>query len=466
MRAAARVAGALGLSALLLPVCGFTPDALHAPEAALIVTAAREFQPQAALTGKDRFPQGAHLLRWHEGKSEELLADFAASADANISFDGERLLFAGKKNAGDPWQIYEYTFMNGKVRKLVASKDDLIRPFYLPGGRVVYAHRFAEGFQLEVAGEDGLPVLLAVPDDAGAHLQRISFFPGNAIPDDVLADGRILFETNFPIGTGTTPEEMLVYSDGSGLESYRCDHQRARFGGHQLSSGDVIFTHGNSLARFHSASSNEVAVKAPLAQYAGAIAETDKGTLLVSAKNSSPAHYAVKLWRDGAATMQSLIARADEDVVEPVMVAQRLRPNRHPSGLHAWNYANLLVLDARLSRAGDLQNVPAMVRLESLDQSGKVQVNGEAPIESDGSFFIKVPGDRAIRMSLIDAQGKVIRAEQGWRWIRSGEQRICVGCHTGPERSGENRVPAVLLRSTTPADLTASATSTSAQGGK
>jgi hypothetical protein len=38
-----------------------------------------------------------------------------------------------------------------------------------------------------------------------------------------------------------------------------------------------------------------------------------------------------------------------------------------------------------------------------------------------------------------------------------GEQRICVGCHVGPERASENRVPAVLLRTTTPVDLTGSA---------
>jgi hypothetical protein len=61
-----------------------------------------------------------------------------------------------------------------------------------------------------------------------------------------------------------------------------------------------------------------------------------------------------------------------------------------------------------------------------------------------------------------------MRQEHGWFWIRSGEQRICVGCHTGPERASENRVPAVL-HSTTPTDLTgakdASATKQKSPGG-
>jgi hypothetical protein len=115
----------------------------------------------------------------------------------------------------------------------------------------------------------------------------------------------------------------------------------------------------------------------------------------------------------------------------------------------------MLALDARQSRQGDLKTTPASVRLEMLDSTGHIVVNGAAPVESDGSFFVKTPADTPIRFALLDAKGAVLRQEHGWFWIRRGEQRICVGCHTGPERSSENRVPAVLLRSTTPTDLSA-----------
>ncbi len=56
-------------------------------------------------------------------------------------------------------------------------------------------------------------------------------------------------------------------------------------------------------------------------------------------------------------------------------------------------------------------------------------------------LFREVPGDRPIRFALLDAQGAVLRQEHGWFWARGGEQRICVGCHAGPERAPENRVP-------------------------
>jgi hypothetical protein len=282
----------------------------------------------------------------------------------------------------------------------------------------------------------------------------LSYAPGNEIPADVLMDGRILFEAGFPLGAGSTPELYLVYSDGSGVESYRCDHGRARWGGKQLTSGDVVFTHGNALARFTSPLAHETPIAAPPAEYAGAIAETAAGAWLVSARTAPGSHYALKLRAPGAPALKTVLAVGGEDLVEPVVVAPRTRPKHHPSSLHDWSYANMVALDARQSREGDLKTAPAQVRLESMDSDGHAVAMGTAPVEADGSFFVRTPADKPIRFALLDAKGAVVHEEHGWFWIRRGEQRYCVGCHAGPERSSENRVPAVLLRTTTPVDLT------------
>jgi hypothetical protein len=55
---------------------------------------------------------------------------------------------------------------------------------------------------------------------------------------------------------------------------------------------------------------------------------------------------------------------------------------------------------------------------------------------------------------LLDAAGNSVKRETGYFWMRRGEQRVCVGCHAGPETAPENAVPQILLKSTTPADLT------------
>jgi hypothetical protein len=443
--------------ALLIPICGFTPDAAQSPrariDADIVVTAAPAYEPLAALRRGERFPKGAQLLLVHEGKAEPLATGFAATADANVSFDAKTVLFAGKKDVEDPWQIWELTLADHSLRKLIAGAADAIRPLYLPSGQLVYARRTPAGFQLEAAGKAAPTALAPIDANAGSTVLPLTYLSASAIPTDVLMDGRILFEAGFPLGSGSTPELFLVYSDGSGVESYRCDHGRARWGGKQLASGDVAFTHGASLARFTSPLAHEAPILAPRAEYAGAIAETASGDWLLSARVAAGTHYALKLWKPSSGAMQTVLADSAKDLVEPVLVAPRTRPKHHPSGLHDWSYANMLALDARQSREGDLKVTPASVRLETLDAGGHAVVTGTAPVEADGSFFVKTPADKPIRFALLDAKGAVLRQEHGWFWIRSGEQRICVGCHTGPERSSENRVPAVLLRTTTPVDL-------------
>ena len=447
--AAGLTATAIGL--MISPARGLPPDAAQAPD--FIVTAAPVYEPLAELRGQERFPKGAQLLLVHSGNTEPLVNGFAASADANVSFDGQTVLFSGRRSAGDPWQIWELNLKDRSVRKVTATATGAERPFYLPGGRLVWAQRTAAGFQLQ-SSDDGRPIPKFLNPTAGPGVLPLTHTGTNAFPADVLHDGRILFEAGFPLGTGTTPEMFLVYADGSGVESVRCDHGRARWGGTQLASGDVVFTRGTSVGRFTSAMAHEVQVPAPRGEYAGAIAETASGAWLLSARATTESKFAIKMWMPGASEMHTVLARNGEDLVEPILVALRMRPNRHPSGLHPWDYANLLALDARVSRDGELKGKPVSVRLEAQDAKGHVVAMGTAPVESDGSFFVKVPVDSPIRFELLDFRGTVLRQEHGWFWARGGEQRICVGCHAGPERASENRVPDVLMRTTEPVDLT------------
>src|SRR5208283_5829229 len=162
-------------------------------------------------------------------------------ADPNVSFDGTRLLFAGKREARDSWQIWEVAVGGGEAKRVTTCDGDCIRPFYLPGNRLVYARKVSDRFVLE-----------NVPLEGGTPL-RLTYAPGNALPTDVLRDGRILFEAAYPMGSGQSPEIYTVYSDGSGVEAYRCDHGGARQAGKQNASGDVVFASEHGLGRFTSA---------------------------------------------------------------------------------------------------------------------------------------------------------------------------------------------------------------------
>ncbi len=55
---------------------------------------------------------------------------------------------------------------------------------------------------------------------------------------------------------------------------------------------------------------------------------------------------------------------------------------------------------------------------------------GTIPLAADGSFYARVPADRALAMQAVDAEGRSIVNELTWIYVRPGEQRSCVGCHS------------------------------------
>ncbi len=414
-----------------------------------LYTQAKTFNALAWLKGAERFPDGATLMVQDRNGRHPLVPGFAATADGDVSFDAKAVLFAGKQTADDPWQIYEWKLTGSSPRRVVTCAGDCVRPLYLPEGRMVFAEKVNGQLRLQTSNLDG------------THVSTLSYAPGNFLPNDVLRDGRILFSAGFPLGNTEKAELYTVYSDGSGVEAYRCDHGKSRFSGTQLSDGDILFsrmagaTSRAGLARFTSARAEEVPVTVPLGDFAGGIAELEVGKLLLSSREHTD--YSLKQWTIGGTALKTALAQTGSQLVEPVAFKARAVPNRHPSALHDWKTSNLLALNAAISRDGSIDaRAIVKVRVTSLDPNGAPTILGLSDVEKDGSFFLQVPGDRPLRFELLDANGKVLRRQQGWMWARGGEQRICVGCHAGPERAPENAVPAVLLRSTEPTNLAGS----------
>ena len=124
-----------------------------------------------------------------------------------------------------------------------------------------------------------------------------------------------------------------------------------------------------------------------------------------------------------------------------------------PAGSAIWSWP----LEAGAAGWTHLGNaMPAVVpKFENVMMHALAQpaLLAETPVESDGSFFLHVPSEQPLRMELRDRAGRVIEAERGWFWMRRGEQRVCGGCHAGPERAPENAVPKVLLRADVPVPM-------------
>ncbi len=427
-------------------------DATHGPDPpAFLYTAAKSYEPLGWMHGADRFGSAAAIFV-RDGKGQHpLVPGFAVSADPSVSFDGQRVLFAGKSRAQDPWQIWEIAADGGSPRRITSGSEDCVRPFYLPDDRIVYARKIAGRFVIEAV------------DLTGGKPLALTYGPANSLPTDIMRDGRILFEAGYPLGTETSPEIYTVYSDGSGVESYRCDHGTPRYSGRQSSSGDIVFASAKGLSRFTSARAKEIPISAPAGEYAGDVAETATGAWLVSWRPAANVPFRLMSWAPGAKELQPVLER-QTNIVEPTLLDPRPVPNLHPSGLHDWPNANLLCLNAYTSKYEFAPGSIHSVRMYTRDANGDGKLLGTAPVERDGSFFVHVPTDQPLQIELLATSGKTLKRAAGYFWMRRGEQRVCVGCHAGPETSPENAVPMILLKSTTPADMTG-ATAQSTSGG-
>ena len=430
---------ATSVKAAILCLLSF-PVGAAPPSSALLYTEAPQYDPQATLRGGERFPGGAVVKMLSGGTSRLLAPSLAVSADAAVSPDARTVLIAAREKAGQPWQIWEVPLAGGAPRQVTFGTEDSIRPFYAAEGKLVYARKTARGFQLEIA-----PL-------AGGSALRLTYLAGNFLPDAILRDGRVLFEAAYPAAPAAVRDLYTVYADGSGVETRRCEHGPDRHSAAELASGDTIFQTGTGLARFTSARAGQLELALPKGQYMGPVAEADNGEWLAAYRAGGGDAYWICRFAPRAAAQPVQVA--GPNAYQPAPVRVRPAVPYHPSGLGDRAGANLLCLNTYVSKT---ERVPkgsvAEVRVWSMNGRGEAQALGKAPVEADGSFYLQAPSEAPLRFELLDRAGKTLAAEKGWFWARKGEQRVCVGCHAGPERAPENVAPQVLLHTQKPVPM-------------
>jgi len=86
---------------------------------------------RAAKVLREDYGDGARLLVVQpDGGKRQLAADFHSASDPEVSFDGLRLLFAGKRTAQDPWDIFEIGVDGSGLRQITQGLGDCRNPIY------------------------------------------------------------------------------------------------------------------------------------------------------------------------------------------------------------------------------------------------------------------------------------------------------------------------------------------------
>ena len=142
-----------------------------------------------------------------------LTESFFSACSPALSYDGSLLLFTGKKEISDPWQIWLLELEDLSIRQVTAGLENCIDPVYLPSGQIVFSRS---------TSENSLPpyyfLYSCKPD--GSELKQISFHPHSDLATSIILDGRLL-----TVSRQLSPQEdeqkyLVLRPDGTNAELF------------------------------------------------------------------------------------------------------------------------------------------------------------------------------------------------------------------------------------------------------
>lgn len=473
--------------ALLLPLLFFAaanvaqnlPTRRRVLDLSLVFTQV-PFRPDHHLAKSGRFllthapDRGSRIVALgSEGTITVLTPEFSAASDPAVSFDGRRILFSGKTKSEDTWDIWEMDPDGKNKRRITKEFGDCREPEYLAKSSITppdftdkvrwitfTSNRGAANREDLIGAAGSLYVTNLDPiERRGVVTWRTTFNLCSDFAPTVLRDGRVLFSSEQGCDAASKRDFPLLAAnwDGSGLNLFCGSGQGLAFKtmASEIPDGNLVFIEsgdpadvGGRLAR--------VSFRRPLHSYELLSRDHGKylnprplpdGRLVVS-YTPGTASYGLYLFDlEKGAPGENLFADSSWEALDAQPVVQRPEPQGLISSVvDSLQWGDLFCLnvyDSDLHEAGaEGTHDVKWVRFYQAES----RILGTAPVEDDGSFFVRLPGDTPFRMQLLNAQKDIVRTMSRWMWVRKGTSRGCVGCHENKELAPENRVPAAILR--------------------
>ncbi len=440
-----------------------------------------------------------------------LTPEFASACSPVVSFDGKRVVFAGKKASDEPWNVWEMEVDGSNKRRIVELPADCITPTYLPSiytldnieprDQVVFASDAAGAVNESGAGPAWS---LYTCELSGRNLRRISFNLSADFDPTVLPDGRILFTSWQRYGDRYSPDGLFslltVNTDGTDLFPFYGNHELPVLksgpafaetgwiyfvesdGGEPLGGGSIAAVNLRRNLKWH-----RVVARDPGGFFHSPSLLPD-GKLVVShRKNEQGGTYGLfEVSPETGEIAGRVFDNTDWHEVEASAVLPRPRPKGRSSVVnYDFDYGDLYCLNCYISELpevkriarGSLRQVRVVEGIPlrrggvsrqverrpsgavagasefSLTWFGPRRILGEAPIHNDGSFYIRVPAGTPVAFQILDEKGTAVATHKNWMWAMPKEARGCIGCHEDRELTPPNRLPEAVTKP--PVELTA-----------
>jgi hypothetical protein len=452
--------------AVVLMVTGRPGTRGDGPAVAPAVVLITQLPPDAPIpAADDELPAGARIVavdRTAPGRPPTVLTpDFDAAGRPDVSFDGTRVLFVGRRAPGDPFACWQMRPDGSDVRR-VTDLNGCLQAVHVSVIYTIDAAEPARQIAICARGDDGVPSLHTCRAD-GSRLRRITFTPYGATDPFQLSDGRLLFATGRPDGRpdpsrGTTLH--TVNSDGTDVFVFTGDHGPAVARGMacEMSDGRVVLVERDA-AR---AGGTLVAVERTASLHTRTVVAGERGggyrepsllddrRLMVAHRPPGGGSWGIHeldpaLGRPGRIVHDS----PDWHEIDAILLAPRREPAGRSSVVDERRTTGALYcLDTSLSDDG--AGTAAAERLQVFTVAAgngaarpshgvPERLIGEVPLEPDGSFHLEVPAATPLRLQTLDGGGTVVRAMRSWLWVMPREARGCIGCHEDRELAPPNR---------------------------
>jgi hypothetical protein len=417
------------------------------------------------------------------GAQRVLTAGFHSATEPDVSFDGQRIVFAGRKAAGDPWCVWEMEIDGTGARKITCGPGGARHPIYLPTMYTLTPTSTEPWEQVAFVGtrpgetnEAGVgprTALFTCRLD-GTDERQITFNLSSDFDPVVLPDGRMVFASWQRRSLDRGPEGRVslfgVNIDGTDLMIFAGDEGR-RVKHMPAHAGDrlVVFVEGDRVAGDGAGSLAAVSLRRNLHSYRSLSEDglyrspathPDGGVLVAWRPESGDSGYGIHRFDPATGVRTPVFDDPDWHDLRAHVVAPRPVPDGRSSSVRGndaigWLYGldvgisdlgsdawpsgiarRLRVLEGLPRREGDGSEVTGLAPRRLL---------GEVALASDGSFNVEVPADTPVELQLLDEDGLALRS-CAWIWARWKEARGCIGCHEDPERTPPNRLVEAVRR--------------------
>ncbi|HXQ80868.1 MAG TPA: hypothetical protein VN775_06135 [Opitutaceae bacterium] len=472
----ARASMLSGAAAVLLAGCH--PEA---PEGSLVLTQTPVgVPPHPAATVLDvRYPPGSRVVLlappFRADTVRGLSGGLVAAGGPCVSWDGRWVYFAGRDSDGADWQIYRVNAGGGRPQPVTQMPGGAMDPALAAHGELVFSSPVPRA---------GRPWTSQAPaalygQMPGQAPRRLTFGPDSAADPTVLRDGRVLFVTAEARDDGNRPPHLCLFTinnDGTEVTAFACQDDGADFvrRPREMGDGRIAFLAARTEEQGPMGWAECVRSAAPFATRGGLFAFSSAGCRSVEPVSESDVMACVetsglpgrsmtgssgvfRVAADATALGAPLFGDPQWNCIEATPVAARAEPAGHTSALvPGATHGTLLCLNVNDSSdpAGGRNLAPAAeLRVFALVGSRQQRTVGSVPVDSDGSVMVRLPVDVPLGLDTLDAQGRVLRHQPAFLWLREGENRACAGCHEARNHAPRNIRPLATMHGPAHLDL-------------